>query len=91
LTGDNKGTVRIFQLGRDSATLLSSFTLLKADRERIVKVYISENEQIAAVTFESGQISLYDVKNSFIWIGNVESSSALACLHQQKSIVFEKN
>lgn len=51
---------------------------------------MSENEQIAIVTYDSGLICAYDVKTSFNWIGVVESSSALAGLHEQKSIVLEK-
>ena len=52
---------------------------------------MSENEQIAVVTYDSGLICVYDVKNSFNWIGNVESSSALAGLHDQKSFVLERS
>jgi len=52
---------------------------------------VSENEQLAIVTFDSGQICAYDVKQSFNWIGSVESASALAGLHDQKSIVLERN
>ena len=52
---------------------------------------MSENEQIAVVTYDSGLICVYDVKNSFSWIGNVESSSALAGLHDQKSFVLERS
>jgi hypothetical protein len=55
--------------------------LQRAEKERINKVFISENEQVAVVTFESGQISIYDVKSSFNWIGTVETSSALAAMH----------
>lgn len=51
---------------------------------------MSENEQVAVVTYESGLICAYDVKTSFNWIGVIENSSALAGMHEQKSIVLEK-
>jgi hypothetical protein len=69
---------------------LATFTLSKAEREKIDKLFISENEQVCVVTFESGQISVYDIKSSFTWVGNIESPSALSAMHKQKSIVFEE-
>jgi hypothetical protein len=49
---------------------------------------MTENEQIAVVTFDSGRIALYDVKSSFSFIANVENGSSIAQLH--RSIVLEK-
>ena len=57
---------------------MATFTLEKAEKEKISRLFISENEQVCIVTFESGQISLYDVKSSYSWIGNVEGSSGLS-------------
>jgi hypothetical protein len=42
LIADNRGTVRLFQLGKEQATLLSTFTLQHGDR--IDRVFITENE-----------------------------------------------
>jgi hypothetical protein len=53
-------------------------------------MFMSENEQIAIVTYDSGLICAYDVKTSFNWIGVIENSSTLAGMHEQKSIVLEK-
>jgi hypothetical protein len=72
-------------------TSLAPFPLQRAEREKIDKLFISENEQICVVTFESGQISIYDIKASFNWVGNVETASALSAMHAQKSIVMEKH
>ena len=41
-------------MGKETATLFSTFTLHNAEKEKINKVFISENESVAVVTFESG-------------------------------------
>lgn len=68
------------------ATYLASFTI--APNAKICKLYISENESVAVVTFESGQIGLYDVKSSFSWLGNVETGSGQST--HSHSLVVER-
>lgn len=37
----------------------------------IKDIYVTHNEQTAIVTFLSGMISLYDVKNGYTWVGDI--------------------
>lgn len=66
--GDNKGIIRIFNLINESASLISTFKLHRDFS--INQIYITHNEQVAVITFSSGHISLYDIKNSFTLIGD---------------------
>ena len=78
--------MRVFQLGHESATLLSTFKLQRGEPENngfsqdesredraIKSIYITGNEQVAIVSFQSGIISCFDIKASFSWIGDVEN------------------
>lgn len=69
---------------------MATFALQKGEKQKISHLFMSENEQIAIATYDSGLICAYDVKTSFNWIGVIENSSALAGIHEQKSIVLEK-
>ena len=40
------------------------------NNDQIKEIYITQNEQTAVITFESGMISLYDTKNGYTWIGD---------------------
>lgn len=42
--------------------------------DTIKQIYISNNEQVAVVTFESGNVSVYDTKNGFNLIGDAVES-----------------
>lgn len=37
----------------------------------IKDIYVTYNEQTAVVTFSSGMISLYDIKNGYTWVGDI--------------------
>lgn len=41
-----------------------------SSNDQIKEIHITQNEQTAIVTFNSGLISLYDTKNSYSWIGD---------------------
>jgi len=82
--GDNKGTLRVFQLGNESATLLSTYKLQRSpelsedvsgDASGITSIHFTQNEQVVVITFESGLISAYDVKASFTWLGDIEKDA----------------
>jgi len=38
----------------------------------IKEIFITSNELYAVITFQSGMISLYDVKNGYSWVGDVD-------------------
>ena len=42
--------------------------------ESIKEIHITQNEQFAVVTFSSGIVSVYDVKNGFSFIGDIDDS-----------------
>ena len=44
---------------------------LKGQYEAIKEIYITKNEQVAVVTFESGCIGIYDTKNGYSLIGEI--------------------
>jgi len=56
----------------------SQATRLGAEEEfsedHIKQIFVTQNENTAVVTFDSGMISLYDVKNGFTWIGDAVDS-----------------
>lgn len=85
--GDNKGTVRVFQIQQETATHIGTYQV--ANGEQIDKIFISENEQVAVMSFQNGRISLYDVKSSFQKIGDIESNSLVAHELVQNSLVVE--
>lgn len=37
----------------------------------IKDIYVTYNEQTAVITFSSGMISLYDIKNGYTWVGDI--------------------
>ena len=86
--GDNKGTVRVFQIQQETATHIGTYQV--ANGEQIDKIFISENEQVAVMSFQNGRISLYDVKSSFQKIGDIESNSLVAHELVQNSLVVEQ-
>ena len=44
------------------------------NNDLIQEIYVTSNEQTAVVTFSSGIVSLYDIRNSFNWIGDAADS-----------------
>jgi len=44
------------------------------DLDNIKEIYITSNENTAVITFCSGLISLYDIKNSYAWIGDANDT-----------------
>ena len=52
-------------------------------------MFISENEQVAVLSFQNGRISLYDVRSSFQKIGDIESNSLVAHELVQNCLVVE--
>ena len=44
------------------------------DEDHIKDIYVTSNENTAVITFKSGLISLYDIKNSYTWIGDAVDS-----------------
>ena len=96
---DNRGTLRIFQIGNESATLLSTYKLQRSPElvgehsQTITSIYFTQNEQVAVITYETGLISAYDIKGGFAWLGDIEKdvtrfnqASSTSCL----SRVFER-
>ena len=75
---DNRGTLRIFQIGNESATLLSTYKLQRSPElvgeqsQAVTSIYFTQNEQVAVITYESGLISAYDIKGGFAWLGDIE-------------------
>jgi hypothetical protein len=45
------------------------------DDDQIKEIFITKNESTAVITFKSGLISLYDVRNSFSFIGDADDGS----------------
>lgn len=75
---DNRGTVRIFELGAEEAKLVSTHQLMRSpellgDQTTAVKqVYFTNDEQVAVVTYDTGLVSAYDVRGGFTWLGDIE-------------------
>ena len=75
---DNKGTIRIFELGADKAQLVSTHHHLRSpellgDQTTAIKsIYFTADEQVALVTYETGLVSAYDVRSGFTWLGDIE-------------------
>ena len=42
--------------------------------DNIKEIHITKNEQVAVVTFDSGNVSLYDTKNGFALLGDAVES-----------------
>lgn len=78
MVADNRGTLRIFCLGQETATMTANYRLtrspdLKGDFETsISSLHITQNEHVVIVTFENGLVSAYDIRNGFSWIGDIE-------------------
>ena len=53
----------------EQASLLATFQL-QSD-SAIQHLFISDNEQVLVVSYQSGQISAYDIKQSFNLIGDI--------------------
>jgi len=75
---DNRGDLRVFELGRDEANLLATHHLqrspdLLGDTTTVVhSLFFTQDEHVAVISFNTGLISAYDVRGGFTWLGDVE-------------------
>jgi hypothetical protein len=51
-----------------------SLSPIGSDDDLIKEIYVTSNENTAVITFSSGLISLYDIKNSFSWLGDANET-----------------
>jgi hypothetical protein len=79
LVADNRNVVRVFTIGNENATLVSSYRLSKplgSEHESVIaSIYITKNEHVAVVSFENGLVSAYDIRGGFTWIGDVNKET----------------
>ena len=70
--------MRVFELGAEQATLVSTHHLQRSpdmlgDHATAVdSIYFTQDEQVAVVTYDSGLVSAYDVRGGWTWLGDIE-------------------
>ncbi|CDW81046.1 UNKNOWN [Stylonychia lemnae] len=90
--GDNKGIVRIFQVTQEKALFIGSHQLVKGNEQhsladdQIKDIYITLDELYAIISFQSGLICCYDVKNSYNLIGIIEKDAQRFCYSNQLEV-----
>ena len=75
---DNRGTMRVFELEQEKAKLISTHHLQRSPEmlgdiaTSIKSIFFTADEQVAVITYDTGLVSVYDVKGGFTWLGDIE-------------------
>lgn len=56
-------------------SLISALQGNEQQNDSVKNIYITNNENVAVITYSSGLISFFDVKNSYSFLGDIENSN----------------